>query len=73
MIGEALRNDCRMPHSLQNRAKSARFAAIWKTDRDSVVLSKKYDQDIIEHLEPMESKSGYIKELIQADMQKAGK
>ena len=36
----------------------------------SVVLSKKYDQDIIKHLEPIKSKSGYIKELIRADIQK---
>ena len=36
----------------------------------SVILSKKYDQDIIEHLETKPSKSGYIKGLIRADIQK---
>lgn len=39
--------------------------------RVSVVLSKKNDADIIEHLEPMESKSGYIKKLIRKDMEQS--
>ncbi len=38
--------------------------------RVSVILSRIHDQDIIKHLEPMESKSGYIKDLIRADIQK---
>lgn len=38
--------------------------------RVSVVLSKKYDNDIIEKLDQQESKSKYIKGLIRADIQK---
>ena len=41
--------------------------------RVSVMLSKKYDADIIAHLDKQESKSGYIKELIRADIQKGEK
>ena len=36
--------------------------------RVSVVLSKKYDQDIIDHLSD-KNKSQYIKELIRKDIQ----
>lgn len=39
--------------------------------RVSVVLSRKYDSDIIEHLDKVEastSKSSYIKQLIRKDM-----
>ena len=38
--------------------------------RVSVVLSKKYDNDIIQKLDEQESKSNYIKTLIRADIQK---
>lgn len=41
--------------------------------RVSVVLSKKYDADIIAHLDRQESKSNYIKTLIRADIQKKRK
>lgn len=38
--------------------------------RVSVVLSKKYDSDIIEALQDKPSKSEYIKKLIREDLQK---
>ena len=38
--------------------------------RVSVVLSKKYDQDIIEALQDKPSKSNYIKQLIREDLEK---
>lgn len=41
--------------------------------RVSVVLSKKYDNDIIQKLDEQESKSNYIKTLIRADIQKSEK
>ena len=44
-----------------------------KPHRVSVVLSKKYDADIIAHLDRQESKSNYIKTLIRADIQKKRK
>lgn len=36
--------------------------------RVSVILNKKHDQDIIEHLETVPSKSEYIKGLIRDDI-----
>lgn len=36
--------------------------------RVSVILNRKYDADIIEHLETKPSKSEYIKHLIREDM-----
>lgn len=36
--------------------------------RVSVILSKKYDQDIIEALQDKPSKSDYIKKLIREDL-----
>ncbi len=33
-------------------------------------LSKIHDQDIIEHLDGVQNKNGYLKELIRADMKK---
>jgi len=36
--------------------------------RVSVILNRKYDADIIEHLERQPKKSEYIKKLIRADM-----
>ena len=39
--------------------------------RVSVVLSRKYDQDLIEHLEKQKSKSEYIKGLIREKLNNA--
>ncbi len=36
--------------------------------RLSVVFSKKYDSDLIDHLKTKQSKSEYVKKLIRSDM-----
>lgn len=36
--------------------------------RVSVILSRKHDQDLIQHLEKKENKSDYIKQLIRRDI-----
>lgn len=36
--------------------------------RVNVVLSRKYDKDLIDHLQTKKSKSDYIKQLIRNDM-----
>lgn len=42
------------------------------TNKSVVIkLHKEYDEDIIEHLETVKSKQGYIKELIRKDMYSA--
>ena len=54
-------------------ASKAQVKASNKYDKEntrqiSVRLNKKTDADILEHLETVESKQGYIKELIRRDM-----
>ena len=54
-------------------ASKAQIKASNKYDKEntwqiSVRLNKKTDADILEHLETVESKQGYIKELIRRDM-----
>lgn len=42
------------------------------TARVQLKLSKNTDADILEHLNSLDNKQGYIKELIRADIQKKG-
>lgn len=54
-------------------ASKAQIKASNKYDKEntkqiSVRLNKKTDADILEHLETVESKQGYIKELIRRDI-----
>ncbi len=54
-------------------ASKAQVKASNKYDKEntrqiSVRLNKKTDADILEHLETVESKQGYIKELIRRDI-----
>lgn len=57
-------------------ATKAQIKASNKYDKEntkqiSLRLNKKTDADILEHLETVGSKQGYIKELIRQDMKKS--
>lgn len=54
--------------SAQSRANIKYMAENMKQMK--INLSKKYDQDIIDKLDNVPSKQGYIKELIRADIAK---
>ena len=56
-------------------SNESKYAPQNKYDKNNTIqikmkLNKKTDADIIEHLETMENRQGYLKELIRSDINK---
>ena len=58
---------------MANKTTQAMIRAVAKYNKDNIIqisvkLNKSTDKDIIDHLDQVESKQGYIKDLIRKDI-----
>ena len=58
--------------SSESQRRASRKYDDANTTRIYIKLNNNTDSDIIEHLSKLKNKQGYIKDLIKADMNKAG-